>query len=63
MQLNDTLFPLREGVESCIIIDAPVPPAKWTVRYESGRIRKWSKSHLRKYYAIRKTANPNPVVP
>ena len=46
------LHPLRPGVESCEIIDTPIPPRPWTVRYKSGKIKKWSKSHLRKYYTL-----------
>jgi hypothetical protein len=52
MKINDHLIPLRENVEECIILSTPKPPKLWTVEYESGNIRKWSKSHLKKYYTV-----------
>ena len=50
MEINDKLIPLRENVQSCIILKAPDPPELWTVKYSSGKTRKWSKAHLKKYY-------------
>lgn len=52
MKKGDWLIPVRAGVERCLITDDPSPPELWEVKYVSGRRKKWSKSHLRKYYFV-----------
>jgi len=52
MKSGCKLIPLREGMQSCVIIEDPDPPKKWLVKYESGKYRRWSKTHLKKYYMV-----------
>lgn len=53
MTEGTVLVPCREGMDECVIIKAPTPPELWTVRYRSGANRRWSKTHLRKYYKVK----------
>ena len=52
MKVGDTLRSISPVVEDCVIEFAPKPPEKWTVIYKSGRVKNWSKSHLKKYYRV-----------
>lgn len=56
MKAGDRLAPLGNS-DHCVILEAPRPPAKWRVRYDSGRERLWSKSHLKKYYMLEDESN------
>ena len=48
-RVGDKLISNR-GAQSCVIIEAPVQPARYLVIYESGFKRRWGKRHLNKYY-------------
>ena len=52
MKAGDKLTPLNGNAEGCKIIHAPKPPSKWRVRYDSGKEKNWSKTHLKKYYKV-----------
>lgn len=54
MKIGDTLLPLTGNAQSCVILVVQDPPKKWKVEYESGKTRWWSKSHLKKYYMVKK---------
>ncbi|WP_304634064.1 hypothetical protein [Pseudoalteromonas sp.] len=44
---------LRKPQVSCVVVEFKKPPQQTTVRYQNGYERKWSLSHLRKYYQIK----------
>ena len=38
--------------ETVVVMDAPDPPAKWTIQYVNGKRRMKSKSFLKKYFEV-----------
>ena len=52
MKIGDKLRSISPVVDDCTIEFAPKPPEKWTVIYTTGRVKRWSKSHLKKYYYV-----------
>ena len=51
-QIGTKLIPLRSGVQTCEIFKPAKPPNLITVKYESGKLKAWSQTHLLKYYML-----------
>lgn len=51
MKEGDTLSP-KVGDGYFLIIDAPKPPLKWAIQDQTGKVKRRTKSHLKKYYEV-----------
>ena len=50
LELGTKLRHVRNPKVTCVIIDYKRPPGLSEVQYMTGNKRRWSGSHLRKYY-------------
>lgn len=52
LTVNLKLKMVRPPYLTCVLEQVGTPPELNRVRYETGNVAHWSKSHLKKYYAV-----------